>query len=401
MGTTGKPPDDGVEAGVRRGYAALGYELLLPDDVLRLSGEDLVRVAAGTTEVQDQVYRRDRNLSEERTRQLAGDVSSGRVLLFALLDSDRLVVATTAFTRVDPVFPGGRVSSYEAGRTAKRPGAAPRLAAELIRARFSWAARHLREIDYLVAHARVARADPGRPYNGGILGRLLGYQFIPTSAVYSNCVAHTAAEPFVWVCAPVSRELWHESARQQTICLPGDAVSRMLGAMLDESLGARVAYTTPAPDFPPAIQPELRELIAPSRAAESLYVLTAHPIPARRKLAQVPGITLADGVLASAGLSDRIVVEEDITGQASSAHALALLRQEGFDLTGWAPSSHRYGRVALVLTRPGTVPHNIAVAPADLSALDHLPAAGRFLTRVLSRHPQPAVLPSQGLKDKR
>jgi hypothetical protein len=175
-----------------------------------------VRVAAGVTEILDEVYRRNRDLSEERARELAGDVAHGRVLLFVLMDSDRRVVATTAFTRVDQVFPSSRVSSYEAGRTAKRPGAPPRLAADLIGASFSWAAGHLWEADYLVAHARVAHAAPGRPYNGGILGRLLGYQFIH---------------------------------------LPGDTASRMLGAMLDESTGARVAYATRGHGFPPVIPP--------------------------------------------------------------------------------------------------------------------------------------------------
>jgi hypothetical protein len=382
---------------VQRGYAALGYELLLPDDVLRLRREDLVRVAAGVTEVLDEVYRRNRNLSEERTRQLVGDMAKGRILLFVLLDGDGLVAATSAFMRVDQVFPSGRVSSYEAGRTAKRPGTPPRLAAKLIGASFSWASGHLREIDYLVAQARVAHADTGRPYNGGILGRLLGYQFIPTHAVYSNYVAQTAAEPFVWVCFPVNRELWLEGVRRQTIHLPSDPASRMLGAMLEESLGAQVAYVTRAHRFPPVIRSDLRELIGPSPEAESLYVLTTHPIPSRRELAQAPGITLTNGARVSAGLSDRIVVEEDVTGQASSAHALALLCQQGFDLAGWVPSGHRYGRIALVLTRPGTVPQSISVAPADLSALDHLPAAGRFLARVLSRQ-QPTVRSSQGVE---
>jgi hypothetical protein len=231
-----------------------------------------------------------------------------------------------------------------------------------------------------------------------MLGRLLAYQFIPAHAVYSDYVTQTAAEPFVWACAPVNQETWREDVRRQVIHLPGDAASRMLGAMLDESLGAQVAYATRAHDFPPVICPDLQELIGPSRTAESLYVFTNHPIPSRRKLAQAPGITLANGTRASAGLSDRIVVEEDITGQASSAHALAFLRQQGFDLAGWAPSSYRHGRIALVLTRPGTVPQGISVALADLSALDHLPAAGRFLARVLARLPQPVVRPSQGLE---
>ena len=185
----------------------------------------------------------------------------------------------------------------------------------------------------------------------------------------------------------------------QTVHLPDDPASRMLGAMLEESIGARVAYAAPGHDLPPAIRPELRELTGPSPAAESLYLLTTVPVPARRTLAQPPGITLANGARVSAGLSDRIIVEEDIAGHASSAHVLTLLRQQGFDLAGWAPSSHRYGRMALVLTRPGTVPaQSTSVAPADLSALDHQPAAGRFLTRALSRHPLPVARTSHGLE---
>jgi len=399
MGITGKPQGDGGEADIQRGYAAMGYELLLPDDVLRLSREDLARVAAGVTEVLDEVYLRKRDLSEGRARELAGDVADSRVLLFALLDSDRRVVATTAFTRVQQIVPGIRVSSFEAGRTAKRPGTPPRLAAELLRASFIWAAGNLREIDYLVAHARVARADTGRPYNGGILGRLLGYEFIPTHAVYSNYVAQTVAEPFVWTCAPVNRELWCEGVQRQTIYLPDDAVSRMLGAMLNESLGAQIAYARPEHDHPTGMRLEIRELNGPSPAAESLYMLTTHPMVSRKALAQVPAITLTSGALASAGLSDRIIVEEDIVRKPNSALAVTLLRQQGFDLAGWAPSSYRRGRIALVLTRLGTVPaQSISVASAELSALDGLPAACRFLIYVLSRHPLPIIRTSHGFE---
>jgi hypothetical protein len=402
MGTaTGKSQGEKSAAEIRRGYAALGYELLLPDDVLGLRREDLTKVAAGVTEVLDEVYLRKRDLSEGRTRELACDVANGSVLLFVLLDSDRMVVATTAFTRVEQIVPGSRVSSFEAGRVAKRPGTPLRLAAEMIRATFIWAAENLREIDYLVAHARVARADTGRPYNGGILGHLLGYQLIPAHGVYSNYVAQTVAEPFIWTCAPVNRELWREGVQRQAIYLPDDAVSRMFGAMLDENLGVPVVYAGPRHNLPSGTSLEIWELKGPSSAAESLYVLTTQPMPARKALARVPGITLASGILASAGLSDRIIMEDDIVSQASSAYALAALRRQGFDLAGWAPSSHRRGRIALVLTRPGTVPaQTISVAPADLSALHHLPAAGRFLAYVLSRRPLPTIHTSQGFEDR-
>lgn len=397
--TTGKLQTVKGGAEIQRDYAALGYELLLPDDVLRLSREDLAKVAAGVTEVLDEVYLRKRDLSAGRTRELVCDVADGRVLLLALLDSDQMVVATIAFTKVQQIVPGGRVSSFEAGSAAKRPGTLPRLAAGMIRGSFIWAAGNLREIDYLVAHARVARAETGRPYNGGILGQLLGYQLIPGHAVYSNYVGQTAAEPFIWTCAPVNRELWREGVQRQTIYLPDDTVSRMLGAMLDESLGAPIVYGGPKHDHPSGGRLEIWELNGPSSAAESLYVLTTHPMPARKALTQIPGITLTNGSLASAGLSDRIIVEDNIVSQASSAYALTLLRQQGFDLAGWAPSSHRRGRIALVLTRPGTVPaQSISVARADLSALDHLPAASRFLAHVLSRCPLPIIRTSQGFE---
>lgn len=384
---------------IQRGYAALGYELLLPDEVLRLSREDLAKVAAGVTEVLDEVYLRKRDLSEGRARELAGDVASDRVLLFVLFDSDRMVVATIAFTRFQQIIPGSRVSSFEVGRAAKRPGARPRLATGMIRASFMWAAENLQEIDYLVGHARVARAETGRPYNGGILGHLLDYRLIPTHAVYSNYVGQTVAEPFIWMCAPVNRKLWREGVQRRAIYLPDDTVSRMFGAMLDESLGAPIVYAEPKNDLTPGTRLEIWEVNGPSSADESLYVLTAHPMPSRKPLAQVPRITLTSGALVSAGLSDRIIVEDDIASQASFPHALTLLRRQGFDLAGWAPSSHRLGRIALVLTRPGTVPAQaISVAPADLSALDHLPAASRFLAHVLSRYPLPTIYTSRGFE---
>jgi hypothetical protein len=378
---------------IQRGYVTLGYELLAPDDVLRLSRQELTRITAGVTGVLDEVYRRRLDLSEERARQLADAVTGADVLLFVLLDSDRLVVATMALTRVEQVFPDSRVSSYEVGRAAKRPGAPPRLAAELFRSSFIWAAVNLPDIDYVVAHARVACAETGRPYNGGMLGRLLGQQFIPAQAVYSNYVAQNAAEPFIWGCLPVNQDSWRESVHHQTIHLPDNTMSQMLGEMLRESFDVQVLYAEPKPDYEPDLHSEIRELAGPSQAAESLYVLTSRPMPERKMLTQIPGVTSTNGALVSSGLSDRIIVEEDITSQADSAHTLTLLGQQGFDLAGWTPSSLHYGRIALVLTRPGTVPaESISVARADLRALNCLPAAERFLTRVLSQRPLPRAL---------
>jgi hypothetical protein len=397
VGANGRPSSDISVMEIRRGYATLGYELLGPDDVLRLSRQELTRIAAGVTRILDEVYRRRLDLSEERARQLADAVTGGHVLLFVLLDNDRLVVATTAFTRVEQVFPDSQVSSYEAGRAAKRPGTLPRLAAELFRASFIWAAVNLPEIDYLVAHARVACAETGRPYSGGMLGRLLGQRFIPAHAVYSNYVAQTVAEPFIWACFPVNQESWRKSVHHQTIHLPDNTMSQMLGTMLQESLDVQVLYTEPKPDYSPVFHSEIHELAGPSQSAESLYVLTSRPMPSRKMLPQIPSVTSTNGALASGGLSDRIIVEEDITSQTDSAHTLTLLRQEGFDLAGWTPSSLRYGRIALVLTRPGTVPaESISVAPADLRALNCLPAAERFLSHVLSRHPLPRVRSPHG-----
>jgi hypothetical protein len=397
VGANGRPSSDITVMKIRRGYATLGYELLVPDDVLRLSRQELMRIAAGVTRILDEVYRRRLDLSEERARQLADAVTSGHVLLFVLLDSDRLVVATTAFTQVEQVFPDSRISSYEAGRAAKRPSAPPRLAAELFRASFIWAAVNLPEIDYLVAHARVACAETGRPFNGGMLGRLIGQRFIPAQAVYSNYVGQTAAEPFIWTCFPVNQESWRKCVHHQTIHLPDNTMSQMLGTMLQESFDVQVLYTEPKPDYAPVFDSEIRELAGPSQAAESLYVLSSRPMPSRKMVLQIPSITSTNGTLASGGLSDRIIVEEDITSQADSAHTLTLLGQQGFDLAGWTPSSLRYGRIALVLTRPGTVPaESITVALADLRALNCLPAAERFLTRVLSRHPLPRVGSTRG-----
>jgi hypothetical protein len=162
--------------------------------------------------------------------------------------------------------------------------------------------------------------------------------------------------------------------------------------MLEESFDLQVAYAGPRLDHPPGLHFEIRELTGPSPAIESLYVLTDRPVPSRKTLTRIPGITSTNGALASGGLSDRIIVEEDIVSRADSAQTLALLRQQGFDLAGWTPSSLRYGRIALVLTRPGTVPaESISVAPADLLALNRLPAAERFLAHVLSRQPLPTV----------
>ncbi len=379
---------DGVTE-ISRKYAALGYELLLPEHAQRLSREELKRVAVGATVVLDEVYRRRRELSPERTLQLIDDVISGRVNLFTLQDRDRSIVATMAFERLEPIFSDARVSSYEAGRVAKRLGSPPRLATDFIHAAFIWAAGNL-DGDYVVAEARVAHLEEGRPYNGRMLAQVLRQQhFVPTHAAYSHYVAQTKAEPFVWACGAINPEAWYKTVREQQIRLPDNTESRMFAAMLIESISVRVAYGRPAGSAG-TLRGEIRELVGPSPMDESLYVLTGHAVSSGRVLREVPGVKRSNGAHVSAGLSDRLIVEEDVVGQPDSPRVLNILYQAGFMLAGWAPSQYRFGRLALVLIRPGTVPADgVSVAPPDLSALRHLPATQKFLAHVLSRPPSP------------
>ena len=333
--------DGDSEADAQREYSALGYELLLPDQVLSLNRAELKRIAAGVTAVFDEVYRRSPTLSAERTGQLIDDVASGRVLLFTLRDRDGSVVATSAFTRVEPIFPDSLITSYEVGRTAKMPGTPKRLAARLLRMRFIWAGGNLGKTDYLLAHARVARAQVGRPHHGGVLGRLVERHFIPTHAVYSNYVAQTAAEPFVWLCAPINSASWLAEVRQQEIHLIDDTASHMFGAMLAESIEARISYSEPPLSGPPTQSLGIHELVEPSATSESLYVIADHPLRSRRALREIPAITNSNGVIASTGLSDKVIVEQDVISRAEAVHTLDALYQLGFHLAGWAPSNER------------------------------------------------------------
>lgn len=385
---------DGIgEAGIGGSYAVLGYELLFPDQVRGLGPGELARISAGVTGVLDEVYRRRRELSGERTRQLTEDLTAGRVHLFVLLDGARTVVATMAFVKLESMFRDTRVSMYEAGRAVKRIGSPPRLATALIDAAFQWASEHL-DGDYVVAEARVACPEDGRPYNGRILERVLrNLDFIPAFAAYSHYVAQTEAEPFVWACSAIDSDLWHKNVQQQTIHLPEGDESRMFAGMLDESVSARVAFTGLAPGEGGRRYGEIRELVAPSPLDESLYLLTHHPLPSRKVVQAVPGVLRPDGVRASSGLGDRLLVEEDIVGRPESAHVLGALYREGFSLAGWAPSNYSYGRLALVLTRPGAVPADgVRVAAPDLSALARFPRTHTFLSHVLARRPLRDVL---------
>ena len=387
----GMHPETG-DRGIWRRYAALGYELLFPADVLRLGGAELQRVAVGATQVLDEVYQRRAELSEERACQLTDDVAGRRVHLFVLRDGSRAVVATMAFIKLEPMFGDGQVSFYEAGRVAKRLGSPPHLATDLIRAGFIWAADHL-DGDYVVAEARVACAEAGRPYNGHMLARILGHpNFLPAHAVYSHYVAQTEAEPFVWACAALNPERWHEAVRHQRIHLPDNLESRMFAEMLAEGFDTQVALGGPV-DGLATLLGKIREVVTASPTDESLYVFTSHPAPSQRVVAEIPAATGLDGIRVSAGLSDRLILEEDIVSRPESIVALNAFYRAGFSLAGWVPSHHRFGRVALVMGRPGTIPaDSVAVASPDLSAMAHLPAARSFLTRVLSRRPTPDLL---------
>jgi hypothetical protein len=165
----------------------------------------------------------------------------------------------------------------------------------------------------------------------------------------------------------------------------------MLAAMLAESFEARITFAEAARDDPGSPSAEVRELVGPTAKGESSYIVTRHPLPSRRALREIPAVVRADGAVASVGLNAKLVVEEDVLARPEAPDTLNALRRQGFDFAGWAPSALRYGRVALVLSRPGTTPAGSApVAPPDLSALTELGATRRFLMHVLSRRPTPA-----------
>ncbi|MEV7544908.1 hypothetical protein [Streptomyces sp. NPDC089915] len=419
MDSHGEGPDGVRElAGIRRAYAARGYELVLPGEVAARGGAERRRIAGQVVSLLVEVYRRAPGPDDERAaRELDGAVAEGGVRLFVLLDRRRDVVATTRFTRLARWFTEGPREGpqegpreegdaegagrgdvrYEVGRTGKRPGAEPRLAAGLLRARLLWAAAGgLPGAGLLVSHTRVARSAPGRPPVGPVLeGLVRDGGFLPAHAVRSHVVARTAVEPFVAACAPRDGAAWAAGVRAQRLRLPDRAEARLFAAMLAEGWGARPVLVPVAdggaagPAFRAPLPGALRELSGPDPAVESLYLLSRRPADVGRAVDGIPYRVRADGAYASAGLSDRVVVEADAAEAPDAVAVLERLRRAGFALAGWEPSRQRSGRLALVLTRPGRVPDGgTAVAAPDLSALDRLPAAQRFLGGVLARLPE-------------
>ncbi|MFC9330681.1 hypothetical protein [Kitasatospora sp. NPDC057015] len=386
---------DRQTADIRAAYRARGYELALPEDVSRLGRTELHRVSGQVVGLLAQVYGRAPETLADEARRLADAVGDGRVRLLVLLDDRGAVTATTRFTRIEPLFPGAEGGRHEVGRTGKRPGAEPRLAAGLLRARLLWAVDHLGRAGHVVSHTRVARAAPGRPPVGPLLAGLLAQDgCVPTHAGYSHIVARTAAEPFVSTCLPLDRAAWRTAVRAQRIRLPDHPAQRLFGAMLAETCGVEPRYA-PAPEPPagaPLLTGHLRELAAADPAVESRYLLSRRPALTGRPVDAVPYVVGPDGTHRSTGLSDRIVVEQDIVDGGGALPAIEYLRRQGFEPAGWEPSHQHHARAALVLTRPGTLPApEVSVAAPDLSSLAGLPATQRFLAHVLARRPAAAV----------
>ncbi|MGW2396223.1 hypothetical protein ACWCYY_06685 [Kitasatospora sp. NPDC001664] len=388
-----------------------GFELLPPEEVAALGRAALLRSARQVAELLALVYRRQpgEDALAAEARQLAEDAVAGRVRLFLLLDGRGEVMATTRYTLVEPLFEDGPVR-YELGRTGKRPGARPGLAAALLDARVPWAREHLPEADHLVTHTRVALNRPGRPPVGPVIGSQLAQGFTATHAVHSHIVARTAAEPFVATFAPRDPTSWRASARQHPLRLPDGPDYGLLAAMWTEttgvgaaplppagcgtSAGATSAAATEAAATGAAVTGAasglvtLHQLAAPSATVESLHLLSARPPRGGRPVPEVPARVGPDGAYASTGLSDRVVVEDDVLGAPDAALHLDRLHRSGFRPAGWAPSHQRAGRPALVLTRPGSLPGpETSVTPADLRAFARLPSTGSFLAHVLSHRP--------------
>jgi len=359
-----------------------------------MSPGDLRHVAEGVTHVLDTVYDRDRGRSSNRSQEIVRSISSGSLHLFAILKRDS-VVATTRLTRNDSTYAAGtNIVSYEGGGTAKNLAAAPSLkASALLAARYAWANQELAtRADYLVSTPRVARFMPHRPFNGNILGQVLAHApFIPAYAGYLHTVGQSTVEPFVHLATPFDLGSWINEIHQQTVYAPDVDGATTISQMLAESTAD--ALRPPIVACPPtgggAISP-LYEVNPPGPTAESLYVMTRRLVKPGLRAIEVMPMSMTGG---STGISDRVVVEQDVVADAEDAsRAYGFLGEQGFHLSGWACSAQLSGRLALVFGRPGRpAPGNVmAAAHLPTRLRDTSPTAYTFFRRAFDQQPQPS-----------
>lgn len=378
------------ESAVKLRYESEGCRVMFPDDVSAMGTHELIAVAEGVVRVLDNVYDRDRRRSARRIEETIRDVGDGTVHLFAILRKGQ-VVATTRLTKSKPLYAlNTNIVSYEGGGTAKDLTAAPPVrAGQLLAAQYAWARTHLAaEAHYLYSNTRVAEAAPGRPFNGNILAQTLTYEaFIPAYAGYFNTVGTTTVEPFVHLEAPLDLRSWSDQVHEQTIFAPDAPGADILRKILTEGTGGMLEpQISTCSTFGTGALAKMYEIEAPSSMGESIHVMTDDSVmPHLRVVREIPSSNNGG----SAGISDRVIVEQDVIGDRESAHqAYQFLVTQGFYLSGWVCSSYVQGRIALIFGRAGGPARGGRVAGAYLhpQLKANSPTAYDFFDRILKNY---------------
>lgn len=376
---------------VRDFYRQRGYDVLYPDELAACSDAELRSLAAGITGVADVVFSRDRELSESRTEELSVSVRNGNAYPFVLLAKGR-VVGSSALTRVASPFPDSPVQAFAIGAATKiHTPRAPML--RLFAAQVGWAQQHLSSQSYIVAHTRVAARAPGRPYNGNVFGQALRFA-IPAHGNYAHHVGPTTAEPFMFSVAPLDLARGWERF-SETVYVPSEAARVAIANVFlesehtDNSPNLKVCTAESTTNSTPVDPPNIYRLGGPNALHESVYMMTDNSGSSATIVPNIP--SAGSGKKFSPTLSDRVIVESDITSNPQQAGSVyPLLAGEGFTFLGITFSALAIGRLALVFGRPGFVGSAHTIARPDLSALQTMPATQRFFAEVLqSQRPIP------------
>lgn len=374
-----------TSSGLQRIYENLGYRgysVVFPEDAHRRSTREIHRLAEGIVGVRDRVYNRNPALTSERIEETADAIISGSPFFFTLLDPEGNVSVTTQLIPQVNIYPDSQVRIYELGGTAKAPSTRSHIARPLLEGQIRWAQENLRDApSYLIANARVACKQEGRPYNGNISEFLLAETgAYPTYPGYDHYVGPQTAEPFLNMAAPLQVTEWNRTIVQQPIYLPKGDSKEAIDGFFSENPDNKLILQT-------------RNVNAAGRSREAIPVYVAEPPQQKNEAiyfmttrqADLPSYTMGNSKRAP-GLSDRVIVEADITSNPDyAAAAYTQLQTHNFVFCGWIPSSQDYGKLAAIFGRSGVIPKTDSVSEPDVSALTTRPITHRFITEVFSR----------------
>jgi len=332
------------------GYEAVGLHLATPPEVQATDEDTLYKVAEDCGRILTEVYQGTYPLGTGDAEALTKSVKKGETDLFTLNLDDHLVAMAAIVHQ--PNRAGGDIRFSELGRACgmNLPDGSHVPLRTLLRHRVPWALANRPDVDFLYSFTRSAAEPYGKVPSGKGVQSVWwgGLKHGGSSPMITSNVGPNyrlgGIEPFNGFVMPTDPEAWAVAAESNPIFVESAMDKHTVDTLIQEGTRGRVRpETITSPAGGPPLELGFTEILPPSdNVANSFIVSTV--VGGNHDMGNV-NAQLSDSI------SQRVVVEADITRTTENARVMRRLREAGFTLTGWEPSGVDYGSRALVFSR--------------------------------------------------